>query len=94
MNFLNVVKTVPVGENVNENDGIQWHNCHASDPGHQYFTDEDIVSRAKMAVEFREHNEEEESYRTVREIHEMTLKWLMDFWNALRSTTMDYWGTD
>lgn len=46
-----LLRNVPGGENMYENDITKWLNYGSSDPWFKHFTSEDVITKAKGAFE-------------------------------------------
>lgn len=73
-----LVKTVPGGENVNDENIEEWLECDADDPGFERLTDEEIVQKAMVEVESEEErqseSEEEDANAQARMTKEVALQ--------------------
>lgn len=73
-----LVKTVPGGENVNDENIKEWLECDANDPGFERLTDEEIVQKATGEFQSEEErhseSEEEDANAQARMTHEEALQ--------------------
>ena len=56
--LANLAKSVPGGENVEEDNIIEWIDCDIDDPGFEHITDDQIVEDA-LGINLEESDEED-----------------------------------